>query len=486
MKFYPSFSPRRGAVNETGDAVTAAERKEAHMRKHITQIGLVGLLSFGWATAASATITYYAYQNVDGQDGNQTYGNSIGHEFDAVAPVTVTQLGVFDDSGDGISGATTLTAVLWNRATLTPLATLTFNNSSPGTLVGSSRYKDLTTPITLTAGGQYAIVASGFDAANQLANTSQSPYATPGTVPWSVNNGDGRLLFVNRSPYHNTSPTAYPDTQNPATAYSAVPNSYAGPTFAYTIAGNVPDPIGLANPTATFEQAVPASGNPKYSVTRAIDGASGIGDSWEPSGHAVGGGTGWAIAPDGGGAATSQTAVFQTYERTAGLGGGTEFTFKLDFSGAFADHLMNNFRLSVTTEADPTVSSGATWTSLNPFSLEVFEITGSGGSRLVSGTASALMTLSADGNNVISASGTTLDFARYVIKANSSLTDITGFRLETGVGGTAPGLSSLNNFLLTDFNVTQQLVPEPSTAFLLGVGGWMAWRVRRGAGRRRM
>src|SRR5436190_16112668 len=52
--------------------------------------------------------------------GNQSFGGSLGMDFDINAPITITQLGVFDDNGDGLSAFTIITPLtvrLFNRDT---------------------------------------------------------------------------------------------------------------------------------------------------------------------------------------------------------------------------------------------------------------------------------------------------------------------------------------------------------------------------------
>jgi len=124
---------------------------------------------------------------------------------------------------------------------------------------------------------------------------------------------------------------------------------------------------------------------------------------------------------------------------------------------------MNHFRLSVTTDPDPSATSGATWTPLSPDSLQVYDIVG----HVVSPTESTLMSLVLDEpTGVISATGTSPGFARYVITAKLNMTGITGFRLETGIGGSSG--FPLSNFVLTNLAVSQLAVPEPSAFALAG------------------
>jgi hypothetical protein len=153
-----------------------------------------------------------------GTTGNQAYAGSLGMDFDAVASVVVTKLGVFDSGGNGLSS--TITAQLW-RLTPAPqlLASLTFSPTSPGTLAAgsSSRFKPLTTPLTL-APGSYAMVAYGYSAAEPNGNSSGSRGA------WSTRDGGGLLRFTGGGRYGEAA-------QFPATADGGPADRYAAGTM---------------------------------------------------------------------------------------------------------------------------------------------------------------------------------------------------------------------------------------------------------------
>jgi len=101
-------------------------------------------------------------------------------------------------------------------------------------------------------------------------------------------------------------------------------------------------------------------------------------------------------------------------------------------------HTINQFRISATTDPNPTVTSGATWTELAP---ESFSASGN--------------TLTDIGGNTLLRTGTA-DKSTYTVKTSPALTGITGFRVETSVpaGGTTIGGASANgNFVLSEFLV---------------------------------
>ena len=165
-----------------------------------------GVLGLGFDfNAGPLTIAYSGPSNLA---GNQAYGGALGMDFDVSQPVSVTELGCFDDSGNGIAAGVTITVQLWRRNNAgTPgvptddtgvanLASTNFTTASPGTLVGAHRFKALSTPLALT-NGSYTIVAFGYGATERLANN------IGGAVP---NSGGGALSFVGRSRYgDNTS-----------------------------------------------------------------------------------------------------------------------------------------------------------------------------------------------------------------------------------------------------------------------------------------
>ena len=135
-----------------------------------------------------------AYSLPAATTGNQNFGGALGMDFDVTTPVTISELGVFDAGGNGISG--TLTAELWARNNGgTPavhtddtagalLASATFT-AAEGTLVGAHRFKTII-PLALNP-GSYTIVAHGYNAAEL--NYNRTPEcATDGNA--------GALTFV--------------------------------------------------------------------------------------------------------------------------------------------------------------------------------------------------------------------------------------------------------------------------------------------------
>ena len=200
-------------------------------------------------------------------------------------------------------------------------------------------------------------------------------------------------------------------------------------------------PVALQQPTATFSQIF--SGN--FSVSKAIDGTTA--DN-----------LGWAIAQ---GAATdlpAQTAVFEMVTNVGFTGGSRlTFTFLQTHDFDFVYHTLGRFRISVTTDdrslfADGLPTGGdvtANWTALNP-------------DTIVSSNGATLTKL---GDLSVLASGTSPYQDIYTISAATTLTDITGIRIEAmkdaslPFGG--PGRQPLNgNFVLSELLVG--ITPEAS------------------------
>ena len=72
-----------------------------------------GKLSVGFSTSTGAvTLAYSVPANTP---GNQAFSGSLGMDFDVTQPVQVTELGCFDDSGNGIAAGTTITVQIWRR-----------------------------------------------------------------------------------------------------------------------------------------------------------------------------------------------------------------------------------------------------------------------------------------------------------------------------------------------------------------------------------
>jgi hypothetical protein len=164
-----------------------------------------------------------AYRVSAGTIGNQSYGGSLGHDFDVLTPIVVSRLGVFDSGGNGLSSP--LTAEIWQRAPSPQrLATLSFTAAAPGEMAAgtSSRFKPLAEAMVLGP-GSYTVVASGYSSSEPNGNAGS---ATP---LWTTQDGGGLIRFTGTSRYGSAG-------QFPTTADGGPADRYAGPTFEFSSA----------------------------------------------------------------------------------------------------------------------------------------------------------------------------------------------------------------------------------------------------------
>ena len=172
-------------------------------------------------------------------------------------------------------------------------------------------------------------------------------------------------------------------------------------------------PVALQNATATASQ----SGWP---ISATIDG------------NKLENQSGWALDKH---QYRSQTAVWQT--ATPLTAASLEFEMLFNCTGCSPGHKFTNFRLSYTTDPNPSVSSGATWTVLQP-----------------TAAAADFVSLTVAGDRV-TADGDRRNGDTYYIGTEGA-SSITGFRLEALVGneGAVGFLSGSNgNIVLTEIEV---------------------------------
>ena len=186
-----------------------------------------------------------------GVKGNVSIAAStIASDFSVRRPITVWQLGVFDDGGDGIQGSAVLTVQLYVRDHFNGgalLETITFDAANPGTLSGGNRFKSLTVPVTLLP-GRYAIVVSGFDETNRFVDASGAAALTRGggPPPWAMNDAGGLVDFeevryasVGKNPF-------------PLGGVKGSARDFAAGTFVFS-AANPPAPTSAADYAALTE-----------------------------------------------------------------------------------------------------------------------------------------------------------------------------------------------------------------------------------------
>ncbi len=191
------------------------------------------LIIFAWAPSAPAGIV--AYSSSATQTSNQSYGNNFGMDFSPNVPVAVTELGLYSSAvgngtGTGFAGDDFVTLFSSGGAVL---AQLEFGNGTGnGTLVaGTSDYlKLLGTPVVLTVGSTYSIVAHYGNGTDQLANVGGGATAPAETgSPYISYLGGGRFA------------TGGDKDTYPTTIDGGPANRYNGPTFAFV----TPEPSSL-------------------------------------------------------------------------------------------------------------------------------------------------------------------------------------------------------------------------------------------------
>ena len=216
--------------------------------------------------------------------------------------------------------------------------------------------------------------------------------------------------------------------------------------------------ISLTNATATFSQSVYND----FSVAKSIDG---IGDD-----------LGWAILAQAIGGTDPQSAVYET-TTDVGFLSGTVVTFQLMQFHSNSGHTFGRFRLSLTTDdrslfADGLSSGGdvtANWTVLD----------------IDSAISTNGATLTELGDHSILASGLATSTDTSTITATTSMTAITGVRIEALEDVSLPSggprrYSANGNFVLSEFTMDATVVPEPSTVILLLSGLALCLRRRTG------
>ena len=219
----------------------------------------------GGASAASAAISItvqrlpaIAYVVPAGTIGSQAFATGYGMDFDVRTNIVISTLGVFDSSGDGLTNVT-LTTQIYRRTgnSGVVLATLAFTQTDPGTLIGGSRFKPLTTPLILDA-GTYTVVSYGYTAANPGANIG-----TGNAKTWVTDDGGGLIAFVGASRYGAGGPGTFPATvdQGPADRFGAGTFEYRIVPLAPVVVSQPADRIVRINSATNFTAGV-AGGTP--------------------------------------------------------------------------------------------------------------------------------------------------------------------------------------------------------------------------------
>ncbi|MDA0239788.1 MAG: PEP-CTERM sorting domain-containing protein [Proteobacteria bacterium] len=233
--------------------------------------------------------------------------------------------------------------------------------------------------------------------------------------------------------------------------------------FGLSAGGGHAASVGLQNGSATFSETCDSF---NHSPGASTDGVKT-------------GFNGWSIATNCGAGDTTQPhiAVWETVTNV------TANTLEVELAQTFTDHLLGNFRLSVTSDDRSTFADGletgggvtANWTVLTGAAV----------------TGPASMTFTTLGDNSILAGGAVPATGTYTLAFTGAFLNLTGLRLEVlehvslPFGG--PGLQGINgNFVLTEISLDAsnlQVVPVPAALPLFASGlavlGFAGWRRRR-------
>ena len=193
--------------------------------------GAIAVLLFVTARADANTIVF---DNAL-QAGSQSNW-VLGMDFIVNNAVTVTQLGAFDENGDGFHGST-ITVGIFDVVAGTLVGTSASFTGMTGTLIGGSRFVSVV-PFTLNAGTRYSIVATGFTATDQNGNTGLGGFT-------SFNSVGGALSMVSKGGRWDVGSTFQLPTQNLGGYGQSDPVFQAG-TFAVPDGGMTISLLGAA------------------------------------------------------------------------------------------------------------------------------------------------------------------------------------------------------------------------------------------------
>jgi hypothetical protein len=200
------------------------------MRKILSVLVTACSMLFAWSPmstyAASTTL-----QTANNSTGNQAY-SGVGVRFDVNSAVSVTALGIFDSSQDGIAALPTdpLSAYLLT-STGGVVANITFDSLSQGTLEADYRFKPIT-PVTLLP-GTYVLAGYGWNATDLEHNCNISGACD------TFNDGGGLLTYLG-SPFGGGSD---PAGTLPTTECCGNLNFFSAANMQFTgVVGAVPEP----------------------------------------------------------------------------------------------------------------------------------------------------------------------------------------------------------------------------------------------------
>jgi hypothetical protein len=189
------------------------------LKEHLrSSVGAMAVLLLSTISAYAQTIAY----DIAPQAGNQVFTGNMGLDFDVNSPITVVQLGAFDNNGDGFTGS--VQVAIFDRDTGSPVTpTVTFTGTA-GTLVNGERLLPLSSGIVLGI-GHYSVVAVGFNTIDMNGNLGH-----PGAIMGStLNTGGGSIWFVGTGRYDFNTTLDFPGNLDNGPA-----NRYLAGTFQFT------------------------------------------------------------------------------------------------------------------------------------------------------------------------------------------------------------------------------------------------------------
>jgi len=192
-------------------------------KKTMLAVAVLGLLALA-AEPAKADLPGFTLDNLTGSLlANPPF--TLGFQFTANQAVTVTALGVFDDSQNGLVDSHQIG--LWNSSGVL-LASTSVVSGTTDPLTNQFRYADITAT-TLTAGQTYTVGALYVD--------DKDPLLFPGSVTGFATNA---AITFDQNAYVVGS-----NLTNPTSTSGGGP-SYFGPNFLFSGVQPVPEPSTLA------------------------------------------------------------------------------------------------------------------------------------------------------------------------------------------------------------------------------------------------
>jgi hypothetical protein len=197
----------------------------------------IGALALG-ASAEPVSAAVIAYTGTGTTAGTNAGNLNIGRQFAVTGTgVTVRDVGVWDNAGDGLTNSHAVTLFLINsgagaaNASVTPITggSATVPAGTAAVLDTGFRFTSLASPVFLAA-GNYSVVVYGLNA------SGGDPFGNGGGLP-----ANGNVTDIRFDPFQFTAATSpvYPNTGDA--------NNHSGASFRYDLGNTtVPEPTSLA------------------------------------------------------------------------------------------------------------------------------------------------------------------------------------------------------------------------------------------------